>query len=142
MTAMDPERWRQLQDLFAAARTRAPAQRERLLREEESRDPALVDHVRALLAADESGGVLDSLSPPIASVAQLVEAEAPVRVGAYRIASELGRGGMGAVYLADRVEGDFQQRVAIKLIGTSEADRPQGFAADLFRARIFRRHHP
>ena len=129
---MDPGRWRQLQDLFAAARTHAPAERERLLREEESRDPALVDQVRALLAADESGGVLDSLSPHIASVAQLVEAEAPVRVGAYRIVSELGRGGMGAVYLADRVEGDFQQRVAIKMIGTSDADDPlhQRFIAE------------
>ena len=132
MTAMDPGRWRQLQDLFAAARTHAPAERERLLREEESRDPALVDQVRALLAADESGGVLDSLSPHIASVAQLVEAEAPVRVGAYRIVSELGRGGMGAVYLADRVDGDFQQRVAIKMIGTSDADDPlhQRFIAE------------
>jgi serine/threonine-protein kinase len=132
MTAMDPGRWRQLQDLFAAARTHAPAERERLLREEESRDPALVDQVRALLAADESGGILDSLSPHIASVAQLVEAEAPVRVGAYRIVSELGRGGMGAVYLADRVDGDFQQRVAIKMIGTSDADDPlhQRFIAE------------
>ncbi|HEU4927600.1 MAG TPA: serine/threonine-protein kinase [Vicinamibacterales bacterium] len=132
MTAMDPGRWRQLQDLFAAARTHAPAERERLLREEESRDPALVDRVRALLAADESGGILDSLSPHIASVAQLVEAEAPVRVGAYRIVSELGRGGMGAVYLADRVDGNFQQRVAIKMIGTSDADDPlhQRFIAE------------
>jgi len=132
MTAMDAGRWRQLQDLFAAARAHAPAERERLLREEESRDPALVDQVRALLAADESGGVLDSLSPHIASVAQLVEAEAPVRVGAYRIVSELGRGGMGAVYLADRVDGDFQQRVAIKMIGTSDADDPlhQRFIAE------------
>ena len=96
MTAMDPERWRQLQDLFAVARAHVPAERERLLREEASSDPALVEQVRALLAADESGGVLDSLSPHMTSVAQLVE-EAPARVGAYRIVSELGRGGMGAV---------------------------------------------
>jgi tetratricopeptide (TPR) repeat protein len=132
MTVMDPGRWRQLQDLFAAAHARAPAERERLLREEASSDPALVEQVRSLLAADESGGVLDSLSPHIASVAQLVEAEAPVRVGAYRIVSELGRGGMGAVYLADRVEGDFQQRVAIKMIATRDADDPlhQRFMAE------------
>ena len=69
MTVMDPGRWRQLQDLFAAAHARAPAERERLLREEASGDPALAEQVRALLAADGSGGVLDSLSPHIASVA-------------------------------------------------------------------------
>ena len=42
MTAMDPDRWRQLQDLFAAARAHAPAERERLLGEVAFRDPALV----------------------------------------------------------------------------------------------------
>ena len=38
------------------------------------------------------------------------------RIGAYRVVRELGRGGMGAVYLAERADGGFSQRVAIKLI--------------------------
>ena len=38
------------------------------------------------------------------------------RVGAYRIEGEIGRGGMGAVYLAVRADGQFQKRVAIKLL--------------------------
>jgi serine/threonine-protein kinase len=38
------------------------------------------------------------------------------RVGPYRLARELGRGGMGVVYLADRVEGGFEQRAAVKLV--------------------------
>lgn len=37
-------------------------------------------------------------------------------IGVYRLERELGRGGMGAVYLADRVDGEFNQTVAIKLI--------------------------
>jgi eukaryotic-like serine/threonine-protein kinase len=37
-------------------------------------------------------------------------------VGPYRIVRELARGGMGAVYLAERADGQFQQRVALKLI--------------------------
>ena len=38
------------------------------------------------------------------------------RVGAYQIVGELGQGGMGAVYLAERSDGAFSQRVALKLI--------------------------
>jgi len=38
------------------------------------------------------------------------------RVGAWRIVRELGRGGMGLVYLAERGDGEFEQRVALKLL--------------------------
>jgi serine/threonine protein kinase len=51
------------------------------------------------------------------------------RVGPYEIDRLLGRGGMGAVYLAHRVDGQFEQRLAIKLI-----DLP--LATDLFRERF------
>jgi tetratricopeptide (TPR) repeat protein len=51
------------------------------------------------------------------------------RVGPYEIDRLLGRGGMGAVYLAHRADGQFEQQVAIKLI-----DLP--LATDLFRERF------
>ena len=38
------------------------------------------------------------------------------RVGTYRLDEEVGRGGMGVVYRAERVDGEFDQTVAIKLI--------------------------
>jgi serine/threonine protein kinase/Tfp pilus assembly protein PilF len=38
------------------------------------------------------------------------------RIGVYRLEEEIGRGGMGAVYRASRVDGEFRQTVAIKLI--------------------------
>jgi serine/threonine protein kinase len=53
----------------------------------------------------------------------------PRRIGPYVLDSLLGRGGMGAVYLAHRVDGQFEQKVAIKLI-----DLP--LATDLFRERF------
>jgi len=51
------------------------------------------------------------------------------RVGPYELDRLLGRGGMGAVYLAHRADGQFEQAVAIKLI-----DMP--LATDLFRERF------
>jgi serine/threonine protein kinase/tetratricopeptide (TPR) repeat protein len=38
------------------------------------------------------------------------------RIGAYRVLREIGRGGMGAVYLAERADGQFQKQVAIKVL--------------------------
>ncbi|HZH35566.1 MAG TPA: protein kinase, partial [Pyrinomonadaceae bacterium] len=38
------------------------------------------------------------------------------RIGVFRLTRELGRGGMGAVYLAERADGEFRQKVAVKLI--------------------------
>ena len=60
-----------------------------------------------------------------------VREEPPARkqVGPYEIDRLLGRGGMGAVYLAHRADGHFEQKVAIKLI-----DRP--FETELFRERF------
>jgi eukaryotic-like serine/threonine-protein kinase len=37
------------------------------------------------------------------------------RIGAYRVIREIGRGGMGAVYLAERADGQFEMRVAVKV---------------------------
>ncbi len=43
------------------------------------------------------------------------------RVGAYRIRTELGRGGMSIVYLAERADGAFDQRVALKFLALGAA---------------------
>src|SRR5581483_11025111 len=55
-------------------------------------------------------------------------------LGVYRVEQEIGRGGMGAVYLASRAGGEFQKRVAIKLI-----KRGMDTAAVIERVRLERR---
>lgn len=129
---MDRERWQKLQDLFAAARGLDAAGRERLLQEQARADPELAAQARSLLAADAQPGIIDALAPRFASITRMLDEHVPGRIGPYRIVGEVGRGGAGVVYLADRVDGAFQHRVAIKLIDTSDVDDPrhQRFVAE------------
>ena len=54
------------------------------------------------------------------------------RIGPYRLVRELARGGMGVVYLAERADGQFEQRVALKLI-------KRGMDSDEIHRRFLRR---
>lgn len=77
-----------------------------------------------LLAAD--GGNGDPIREAIVEGAANIERPRSSRFGAWRLVRELGAGGMGAVFFAERVEGQFAQQVAIKLLRgfpTSESMR-------------------
>ena len=78
-------------------------------------DPAVHEEVRSLLkAARAVGGFMST--PAMLATEPLSEDIPPgTRIGAWRILRRIGRGGMGVVYEAERAEGDFQQRVAVKL---------------------------
>jgi serine/threonine-protein kinase len=57
-----------------------------------------------------------AIAAPILEAAAALSGPLPDRIGAFRIVREIGRGGMGRVFLGERVDGDFEQRVALKLI--------------------------
>jgi serine/threonine protein kinase len=122
---MTKERWQKVQTLFAAAVALDGNERDRLLEAHARADPELVAHARALLRADAQPGVMDVVAAPFPSIARVLADTMPDRIGAYRVIGELGRGGMGVVYLAERADGEFQHQVAIKLIETSDAEDPR-----------------
>ena len=76
--------------------------------------------LRRLLAADGGSGFLDTPATEQAArmAADEVAAEGLIgqRIGAFRLLRTLGRGGMAAVFLGERVGVDFEQQVAIKLL--------------------------
>jgi hypothetical protein len=77
--------------------------------------------LRLLQAHRRAEGFLDAPGPRVArellEAADLIPAvEAPDRIGPWRIVRQLGQGGMGAVFLGERADGQFEQRAAIKLI--------------------------
>ena len=130
---MTPERWKQIESVFDAAIELAPAERESYLAGECGADAELRWQVEQLIRSHEQAGSFIE-EPAVAGViseaarsaaagafdaAAYEDEPAPFigrRVGSYRIVRELGRGGMGAVYLAVRADDEFQKRVAIKLV--------------------------
>lgn len=147
MTALDPhaQREREALALFDAALDVAAAERERWLAARCGANAALHERVAALLRADEAQAAVATALPaggPVAggAVAALLP---PPRVGPYRLESLLGSGGMGAVYLAQRDDGLFEQAVAIKFVRppTDRADIAQALI-DAERRTLARMNHP
>lgn len=113
MTVMDLDRWRTLEPLLDHALELAPEPRAAWLESLRASSPELAAELTALLACDdiaERGGFLSELSKP--SLAGL-------RLGAYTLERELGRGGMGSVWLARRTDGRFDGLAAVKLLNIS-----------------------
>jgi serine/threonine protein kinase/tetratricopeptide (TPR) repeat protein len=111
------DRFRRCEELFHAALPLAGQEREAYLEGSCADDPELRAEVERLLAAHEQAG--DFIQLPATAPSSLGAVEEPMagrRIGAYRVERELGRGGMGAVYLAERADGAFAQQVAVKLI--------------------------
>ncbi len=119
MPSMDRHRWLVVSPLLDEALDLPTEARASWLTSLEARDGALAAELRGLLAEqarlDASGYLEGDVSPhhptpdPRASLAGQV-------VGAYRLVSTLGHGGMGTVWLAERCDGRFEGRAAVKLL--------------------------
>jgi len=137
---MTPDNWNKVKALFEAALAREPSERatflaqncpdenlrqevEKLLANYEEAgsflsDPVLPRQVPEARAPEESPRFESVPEQPLAT-ATSAETEDPMVgrvVGVYRLVRRVGEGGMAAVYLAVRADGEFRQQVAIKLI--------------------------
>lgn len=113
---MTPERWRIAEDLFhQAAALRGSEQREWLARTAGG-DRELIALVERMLDEDRQNGGTIEAAIGVAASAAYIETGAPDRLGAYRILRQLGGGGMGSVFLAERADDQYHKLVAIKLM--------------------------
>ncbi len=126
------QRWQAIQEIFEAALERDAADRDAFVAAACEGDEDLRPEVLSLLAAfDESEGIDQQAQAWLASVSAPLRMPSPEgrRIGAYRVLRELGAGGMGTVYLAERADGQFEHQVALKIM------RP-GVGAEELRRRF------
>src|SRR5689334_20568233 len=112
---MTPERWRRIEEVFSGASDLPPADREAYLDRSCAGDADLRTEIGSLLAASERAtsrlrGIVGGETARFAAL----PAEG-TRIGNHRLVAEIGRGGMGTVYLAERDDGEYRTKVAIKL---------------------------
>ena len=121
---IDREQWQQLSTLLDAALELAPEQRDAWLRELPDDTGVLRESLRTLLAQRAHVETDDFLKTPDFAAAlrqETLRTQTPSpdlrpesEIGAYRLLKELGRGGMGAVWLAERVDGKLKRQIALK----------------------------
>jgi tetratricopeptide (TPR) repeat protein len=113
----DSDRGAKTYRLFAGALDLAEAARARFLEEHCSADAALRAEVTALLAIAEAQESAVETGALIGTPPQREQSQTGAIFGRFRLREQIGEGGMGVVYLAERTDG-VQQLVAVKLVST------------------------
>ncbi len=119
---MDPATWRRIKTIVADAVERPVEEHEAFIEERCGEDTEVRREVERLVAAHlrAEDGFLET--PTGGPLGLSVAFDAGRRIGVWELVEELGRGGMGVVYLAERREADFEQRAALKVMRLAAAD--------------------
>jgi tetratricopeptide (TPR) repeat protein len=115
---MTPERWQQIKSALHEAMSVGEVERAEVLARLATADAALRDEVESLLAANEgaSDAFLNVTPHAALGLEPLHSTMVGRRCGPYLLIEAVGVGGMGEVYRARRVDDEYQQQVAIKLV--------------------------
>ena len=108
---MTRDDYSRIRELFDQAMALPTAERRRLVEQKTAVEGPLPELIGRLQAVDSSF-LADTIPQP-----QSPAGDQPAQIGNYKIVRELGRGGMGVVYLASRNDDVFQKIVALKVIG-------------------------
>ncbi|HEX7915653.1 protein kinase, partial [Rudaea sp.] len=134
---MDTERWQLAGDIFEKLLDVPASERVPLLGTLCGDDAELRKFVVSMLDSQEQAGVAAAKT---VAAAPFDSAQSPAvqdvdstdsRIGPWRLVGKLGAGGMGVVWLAERADGQFHQRAALKLI-------KRGMDTDAVLARFLR----
>ncbi|MDP9178706.1 MAG: serine/threonine-protein kinase, partial [Gemmatimonadota bacterium] len=122
------ERWREVFDTADSALELEPAERQAFLDQCLENHPSIGAEVKALIEAAAAASTLETpaaefAAPFLQGVASIDEpdgdgdrSDAVSMFGPYRVRREIGSGGMGAVYLAERSDDQYRKEVALKVL--------------------------
>jgi len=131
-----------VEELFHGALDAAPGLRAELVRAGAGGDGDLEKEVLALLAADADAEVFLGVEHRQGVAGLLLAGELPRRLGPYRLLEVAGQGGMGLVYRAERADGAFDQRVAVKMLRPGPTTEHLLSRFDAERRVLARLEHP
>ncbi len=122
MSSLSPERWREVSPYLDQVLDLAETDRPAWLQSLRARQPELAAVLQELLNEHSAAnrqhfleGTMLYEAVPRSSVGQ--------KIGPYTLISSIGEGGMGSVWLAERSDGRFERRVAIKFLRFSLASQ-------------------
>jgi serine/threonine protein kinase/tetratricopeptide (TPR) repeat protein len=142
---MADEKWQRVREVFDAALSRKPEERQNFINESCGQDKSLLAEVESLLSSHD-GAKTFMEKPAVAKVAGMIEAEMKhlergQSFGRYEIIEQIGEGGMAEVYLAKDTR--LERKLALKILPGSVAqdrERMQRFVREAKSASAL--NHP
>ncbi len=118
---MTPEQWEHISEIFEKAVSLEGQEREAYLRLACTDNTQFRDEVDSLLAAHNQAGsqflnASEAVLESALETGQRAGVAAGRRIGPYLLAERIGHGGMGDVFAASRADGQYEKRVALKLV--------------------------
>jgi serine/threonine protein kinase len=115
---MNPTRWAKISEIIETALEKDETERSAYLTQVCGEDTALRQEIESLLSFEERTDVFENnqVNPMFLGEEQLNQSFIGKQIGKYKTVKLLGEGGMGAVFLAQRTDGEFEQQVAVKLL--------------------------
>jgi non-specific serine/threonine protein kinase/serine/threonine-protein kinase len=130
---MTPERWDRVSEIMEHALSVGGSEREEYLARACAGDPEVRGEVESLLAShQQAGSRFLNVTEAAAAAPVLVYSNRRLgrRIGPYLVEELIGHGGMGEVYAAVRADGQYEKRVALKLV---RGEYDSGFILERFR---------
>ncbi|MCW5970668.1 MAG: protein kinase [Blastocatellales bacterium] len=141
----DSRFWRRVKDIFDAAWEMPEAERENYLASACGADAELRAEVEAMLAPEDDDSaqeiIIDRPLPLVPAALLYIDLKGQM-AGRYRLVEEIGRGGMSVVYLGERADGDFEHRVAVKILRPGFESSDFGWRFSQERSILARLTHP